>query len=250
MLILQKAMKQTVILLFLCVLFVSLLLVVKTSSTTKETFETPEQKLKSIQDKIVMSYGTMNEEYPEQLLAVKYIKPDDIVLEIGGNIGRNSCVMSHLLSDSRNLLVLESDPDTAQQLMHNRDQNKLQFKIENSAISKVDLYQNQSNTSPTNYGDGWKKIPTKPWEEIKAKYNMPFNALVVDCEGALYYILQENPGFLQPFKTIIIENDFTDLTHKHFVDNEFTRFGFKRVHHEAGGWQPCYDFFYEVWVKN
>ena len=49
---------------------------------------------------------------------------------------------------------------------------------------------------------------------------MNFNVLVVDCEGALYYILKDEPEFLNGFETIIIENDFLIITHKEFVNEE------------------------------
>jgi hypothetical protein len=78
---------------------------------------------------------------------------------------------------------------------------------------------------------------------------MEFNTLVADCEGALYYIMKENPDFLQTFNKIIIENDFNDIEHKEFIDNEFKKHNLKRIHHEQGGWGPCSDFFYEVWIK-
>ena len=78
---------------------------------------------------------------------------------------------------------------------------------------------------------------------------MNFNVLVVDCEGALYYILKEEPEFLNGFKTIIIENDFIDITHKEFVDEEFKRYDFRNVYSIPGGFGPCYNFFYQVWKK-
>lgn len=237
------------------IVFVSIILIVafcaKYVSKLRENFyEDDVDKLKNIHTKLNISHGSLDDEYPEQLMAVKYIQPYDVVLEIGGNIGRNSCVISSLLKDSRNLLVIESDPNSIDKLTMNRDQNHFRFKIENNAISNVDLFQNHWNTSTTKESDEWKQVPTKPWSDIKAKYKMPFTTLVADCEGALYNILKENPTFLEGFKTIIIENDFRDITHKQFVDKEFTRFGFQRVYHEAGGFQPCYDFFYEVWKKN
>lgn len=79
---------------------------------------------------------------------------------------------------------------------------------------------------------------------------MNFNVLVVDCEGALYYILKEEPNFLENFKTILIENDFKDIKHKEFVNHEFKRFNFSPIFKLPGGFQPCYDYFYEVWYKN
>jgi FkbM family methyltransferase len=211
--------------------------------------------LQAIHSKIKLIHGSLMEEYPEQLLSVKYIKPTDIVLEIGGNFGRNSCTIATILNDSSNMLVIESDSDNSNLLRENRDHNKLNFHIEDCAISKVDLYQKGWTTKPIEEIEisdieNWKQINTKSWKEIKNKYNVEFNTLVADCEGALYYIMKENPDFLQTFNKIIIENDFNDIKHKQFVDNEFKKYNLERVYHEQGGWGPCYDFFYEVWIKN
>jgi hypothetical protein len=68
-------------------------------------------------------------------------------------------------------------------------------------------------------------------ELFETKYNMKFNA---DCQGALYYILKDKPIFKR-LKTILIENDFTDITHQEFVDEESKRFNFKLVYRLAGG---------------
>jgi FkbM family methyltransferase len=218
-------------------------------------------KLNDIHNKIILIHGSLQDEYPEQLLSVKYIKPTDIVLEIGGNVGRNSCTIGTILNDSKNLLVVESDPDNSILLKENRDNNNLKFLIEDSAISKVNLYQKDWITKPfdeieINDIKNWKQINTKSWEEIKNKYNMKFNVLVVDCEGALYYIIKENPNFIQSFDKIIIENDFNDIEHKKFVDNNFIKYNFKKIYSE-GPERYYYDFddvvctssFYEVWIK-
>ncbi len=37
---------------------------------------------------------------------------------------------------------------------------------------------------------------------------MNLNALVVDCEGALYYIVDDEPEFLNCYEAMIIENGF------------------------------------------
>ena len=50
----------------------------------------------------------------------------------------------------------------------------------------------------------WKIINTITWNELKQKYNMNFNVLVVDCEGALYYTLKDEPEFSNVFETIMI----------------------------------------------
>jgi FkbM family methyltransferase len=185
-------------------------------------------------------------------MSIMFIKPNDCVLEIGGNIGRNSCVIGKILNDSNNLLVIESDPLSVSKLEENKNINSLSFKIEGSAISKIPLIQNEWNTKPKINDiipDDWKIINTITWNELKQKYNMNFNVLVVDCEGALYYILKDEPDFLNGFETIIIENDFTDITHKEFVNEEFERYNFRTVYNLSGGFGPCYNCFYEVWKK-
>jgi FkbM family methyltransferase len=206
----------------------------------------------NIHNEIIINHGNKYDEYPEQFLSVRFIKPDDCVLEIGGNIGRNSCVISKILNNSNNLLVIESDPLSVSKLEENKNINSLNFKIEGSAISKVPLIQNEWNTKPiidNLIPDEWKIINTITWNDLKQKYNMKFNVLVADCEGALYYILKDEPEFLNGFQTILIENDFTDITHKEFVDEEFKRNNFKLVFKLAGGFGPCFFNFYEAWQK-
>ena len=99
------------------------------------------QKLNELHNKLKLKYGDFKEEYQEQEMSVLYIKPDNVVLELGGNIGRNSCIIASLLNNSNNLLVFESDPDNAKKLKENCDLNNLNFIIEDCAISKIELLQ-------------------------------------------------------------------------------------------------------------
>lgn len=214
----------------------------------------PIQKLNELHKKLKIKYGDFSEEYPEQEMSVSYIKPDNIVLELGGNIGRNSCIIASLLNNSNNLIVFESDPENAIKLKENCDLNNLNFIIEDCAISKIELLQkNWITKSKDLINDdellNWKPIKTMSWLQIKNKYKIIFDTLVADCEGALYYILKDEPNFLETFKTIIIENDFNDIEHKHFVDTEFKRFNFNNVYTKSGGFGPCYNCFFEVWTK-
>lgn len=217
-------------------------------------------KLTDLHSKLKLNYGNFSEEYPEQEMALMYIKPDDIVLELGGNIGRNSCIIASLLNDSKNLVVFESCNSFAQQLKENRDLNNLNFCIEDCAISKCELYQNLWNTKPDNEMNSedynnWTKIKTSTWSDIKNKYNIVFDTLVADCEGAFYYILRDEPTFLENFKKIIIENDFQNHNHKLYVDEEFKKFNFKRVYvkelvNGSDMFNYIKEYFYEVWEKH
>ena len=148
----------------------------------------PQYILFNIQNELIINHDNKYDELPEQLMAVTFIKSNDIVLEIGGNIGRNSGVIGKILNDSNNLLVIESDPLSVSKLEENKNINSLNFKIEGSAISKVPFIQNEWNTKPQidNFiPEDWKIVNTITWDDLKQKYNMNFNVLVVDCEGIL-----------------------------------------------------------------
>lgn len=211
------------------------------------------EQLDIIHNKLNFQHGSLKDEYPEQLISVQFIQPHHRVLELGGNIGRNSCTIASILNDSKNLLVLESDPDNVNKLIINRDNNKFNFQIEDSAISQIDLYQKDWFTKPLTEIeniDQWKKIKTVTWSEIKEKYNIDFDVLVADCEGALYYILKEEPTFLESFKLVQLENDFPNKYQKDYVDEELKKFGFKRIYQEVGDfYHPTAEFFYEVWSR-
>ena len=97
-------------------------------------------QLANIQKRLHLKYGSFSDEYIEQQLCLEYIHKDDVVLEIGGNIGRVSLIISSII-DSSNLVVVESDPDTCKYLRENRNNNNLQFIVVGGAISNVNLYQ-------------------------------------------------------------------------------------------------------------
>lgn len=215
-----------------------------------------EEKLKSIHSKLKLKYGTFKDEYPEQLMACTYITGSEKVLEIGGNIGRNSCVIAHILNskNNNNFVCLECDPIIANQLSENKDLNKLDFHIECSALSKRKLVQKGWDTFVCDdnsiYGNDYKLINTITYEQLLDKYKIQFDTLVLDCEGAFYYILMDMPEILNNINTIIMENDYYDFEKKIYVDNVLKNNNFYLVFNKAGGWQPCYSCFFQVWKKS
>lgn len=212
----------------------------------------PEERLKQLQKHLEINYGTFDEEYNEQLMAVLYINENAKVLEIGGNVGRNTLIISTLLKDTKNYLVLESDPISADQLNQNIQSNGFHTRVEPAALSKMPLIQKGWDTKPLEgdtIPDGWWQINTITYSDIMKKYNIEFDTLVADCEGALYYILRDEPDMLKNINTVITENDYSDIEHKNFVNQVFEKSGLKRVHAQSGGWGPCRDFFYEVWKR-
>ena len=207
----------------------------------------PDLALHYLHQSLRLDYGSMKEEYPEQLMTATFLSPTDRVLEIGGNIGRNSLIIGSIVE---RLVVLESDPQSAAKLIHNRNLNGMFFHVEASALSEKRLIQNGWNTKPSEVDEpGWFPIQTITYDRLIDKYGFRPNTLVVDCEGALYDILKDNETILEGVNLVIIENDFMDIQHKRFVDGLFVKNGLKRMYSNAGGGGPCYDFFYEVWGR-
>ena len=52
-------------------------------------------KIQSIHSRLKITHGTLDEEFPEQKMAVRYLTGNEKVLEIGGNIGRNSLIFNY-----------------------------------------------------------------------------------------------------------------------------------------------------------
>ncbi len=63
--------------------------VIKLNSTNSQ-----EERLKELHSKLYFTGGDIKEEYQEQIMALKFIPPTAKVLELGSNIGRNSCIIS------------------------------------------------------------------------------------------------------------------------------------------------------------
>ncbi len=211
-----------------------------------------EVKLRGVHNYISLSFGNLSEEFPEQVMAAKYILETDTVLEIGANIGRNTCVIASLLNDDIRLTTLECCQEYAKQLQVNRDQNNFKFHIEPSALSKVGLMQKGWDTFLSGNGDipqGYTKVDTITFSELQEKYKLRYNVLVADCEGALYQILKDEPDMLRDIETVIIENDFHDIDKKQFVDSKFLENNLMPVYFQAGGWGPCQQFFFQVFSK-
>lgn len=219
--------------------------------TITSVFRNSEIHLISIHSKLKIKYGTFKDEYPEQLMSVSFLKGHEKVLELGGNIGRNSMVIASILRNQSELVVMESDINIAKQLRENREINNMSFHVESSALSKRKLIQNGWSTKPSDTIEpGFHEVPIINFDQLQAKYNIVFDTLVIDCEGALYYILQDMPDLLTNINLIIMENDYHHIEHKKYIDDVLKKYNMSVVYTQPGGWGPCYSCFYEVWQKS
>ena len=215
------------------------------------------EKLKSIHSNLKLDYGSLNDELPEQRMAIRYLTGNEKVLEIGGNIGRNSLVIAYLLNKNGNtdMVTLESSKDIAKQLIHNRNINNVEFYIESSALSNRKLIQRKWDTIVSDeLLDGYFPVDTITHDDLYIKYGIDFDTLVLDCEGAFYYILLDTPEILDNINLIIMENDYHDISHKKYVDsvlikNKFIRYYTESCDYACNLFPGCYKNFFEVWRK-
>jgi len=134
--------------------------------------------------------------------------------------------------------------------MENRALNYFNFNIENSALSNRKLIQKGWDTIPSEtLQPGYNWVNTITLNELKTKYNIQFDTLVLDCEGAFYYILMDMPEILNNINLIIMENDYTNINHKKYVDDVLKNNNFFVDYAERGGWGPCSNNFFEVWKR-
>jgi FkbM family methyltransferase len=215
-----------------------------------------------------LKHGLFSEEFPEQMLETMFIQPDDVVLELGANVGRNTLVIASILQDASKLLAVESCPESFAKLQENIEANKDRLlmlhrgnlkqsiiNVENKALSNVPLMQKGWNTFPMPVNDQlpddtFKKVETITFANLEQKHNLKFNVLVADVEGAMFSILANDAAnVLKNMRMVVIENDFKELREKQFVDATFATFGFRRVFVQPGGWGPCSPCFYEVWER-
>jgi FkbM family methyltransferase len=221
-----------------------------------KVFTNKHEKLRALHGYLKLDFGSFHEEYPEQCMAIQFLKGDEKVLEIGGNIGRNTLVIASILNNSSNLVSLECSDKSAQQLRHNRDLNGFNFHVEQAALSDVKLMQKGWNTVPYDASlTGYTEVKTITYGELMDKYKIQFDTLVLDCEGAFYTILNQFPDILNTVNMIIVENDYRVKEQKTFVDTTLTGKGFRRTYVEIGSEEafslrmPCANEFYEVWQR-
>ena len=187
------------------------------------------------------------------MMATRYLTGNEKVLEIGGNIGRNSLVIASILNKVGNskLVTLESNTAIYKELLYNREINQLEFYIENSALSKRKLIQSHWYSEVSDIvKPGYFPVNIMTYADLLEKYNIQFDTLVLDCEGAFYYILKDMPEVLDHVTLIIMENDYWDIAQKEYLDSVLLSHNFHADYTEAGGWGPCESCFFQVWKRS
>ena len=203
----------------------------------------------NIHNSLKFDFGLLIHELPEQLMLCKFLPKKAKVLEIGSNIGRSSLVIASILDDDTQFVTIESSDDSVNCLRINRDANNKHFHIVNAALSLQPLYQVKWICSTIETDDST-PVKTISLDELYQQYPIPFDTLVVDCEGSFYYMLKDFPSILDGINLFIVENDYDTADKKQYVDDILNQKNFRCVYRETiNHTGPCDYCFYEVWQR-
>ena len=158
-------------------------------------------------------------EFSEQKSVIKWLKSTDVVLELGARYGIVSCVINKIQKNKKNLVVVEPDNLVLNSLKRNRDINDCEFHIIEGLISKrkMDISRNGFGTQTFHSANG--SIECFELSDIEKKFNLKFNALVVDCEGCLEFFIKENEEFITQLDTIIFECDAAEICDYNYINS-------------------------------
>jgi FkbM family methyltransferase len=216
-----------------------------------------EKMIHEIYNKITINYGTMSKEKKFHDICIRYLVGNEKILEIGGNIGRTSLFIASILNNYNmnndlNLVTMECNLNMANKLQENRNNNHFNFCIEKSALSNKKLIQKGANETIVSdeIKKGYEFVNIISYEELKRKYNIIFDTLIIDCDGSFYNILCDIPEMLTEIKLIIMKNDYDVLDKKKYINNLLIQHNFENNYIQGGGWGACCNNFYEVWKKN
>ncbi len=181
----------------------------------------------------------------EQYLAKKYIKPQDIVLELGASYGTVSCTVNQILENKTNQVVVEPDDRVWNALEQNKIRNNCNFHIVKGIISTKKKSLANKDVYYNGYGaitvdDPNSSIVSYTLKEVEEKYNLRFNVLIADCEGCMEEFFDENYQLYTQLRIIIFEADYPERCNYSKIKENLKNNNFKEV--ESGH--------QNVWLKN
>jgi FkbM family methyltransferase len=170
-------------------------------------------------------------EVQEQHDANAFIKPDDKVLELGARYGGVSITINKILKDKKNHVAVEPETKIWDALEHNRNRHYCEFQICKGAISNKPLKINDGGYQGFgNFTSLAKQAEDGDIPLFKiSDFNIDFNVLVVDCEGALENFYNENKDFFKNLRLILYERDRKEYCNYEYLEDEFKKLGFKVV---------------------
>jgi FkbM family methyltransferase len=167
-------------------------------------------------------------ERDEQDMAILYIEPTDIVLELGARYGTVSVLVSKIVENTGKLVVVEPDPTVINALKNNQKINKADFEILDKIIanSPKKLIFNGYSTFIV---DDTECNNCISYNEFKKLYPYNFNTLIADCEGCLEEFINMLDDDLNNYNKIIFEADLPHNCNYDKIIDKLENNGFKLI---------------------
>lgn len=151
-----------------------------------------------------------NYEQEERGLIRQHLQPTDRVLETGACLGIVSCTTNRLLTHPSRHVVVEGNPELIPWIERNRDSNRCDFTVEHCAISsqpEVTFY-----LHPEFIVGGTAHRPSPRPVQVRGRTlqqlhdaSGPFDALIMDIEGAELEALEPFAATLHQYRLVIVE---------------------------------------------
>lgn len=177
----------------------------------------------------------------EQDLVKKYIKPEDLVLELGARYGSVSVTTNKIVKDKKSHYVVEPDKLVWDALETNMKNNNCDFNIIKGIIGKKKYRLEGRDYSTHSVEDNNSDI------EIFDLPDINFNTLIVDCEGYLEIFYNENKPLFHKLEKIILEEDMPQICNYQYVFDELKKLNFELV--EKIKEPTCANMYHYVFIK-
>lgn len=174
-------------------------------------------------------------EYYEQKLLIKYLKRNDNILQLGGNIGA-SCIMADKLLNRNSLnICVEPNNKVINTLEKNKKYHNSKFKIIYGVISDREglKLSNEGEKDEFNY---WGSKITEGKGQMVKSFRLnnieninKINVLFADCEGCLESFMDEYEHFLKQLRLVIYEADQTHICNYKKIEKILKKNNFKNI---------------------
>lgn len=150
-----------------------------------------------------------NIERGSQEMVWKWIRPSDVVLEVGARYGTVSCMIASKQQQSGKVLSAEPDSKVWQVLDSNLQDHHCAVKVFKGVVGNKSVTVTAAGTGGygtfTSIQDPAQEAPAQTFAALEASQGLSFNAAMIDCEGCLPTLLAQNPGMLDRMEVMLIE---------------------------------------------
>jgi len=168
-----------------------------------------------------------SDEAAERMAVLNHISPDDVVLEIGANIGGVSTLIASILSDSKNLVSVDPHKGNCKFLKREGKRIGKPFNVFYGVVKGPTLLSCTGSNTIGSY------VHCEPCQsnpvtenlsisEIEMRYGLQFTVIVIDCEGCYEHLLSQILKH-KTIRQIQIEWDGK------FMENNIIQSGYKHV---------------------